>query len=117
MRGKFLSFLNKKKTDFPFIDPTKPMLFKKLNPLLHNELRLSLVSYLVTKTTARFSELKEVTHASAGNLSVQIKKLEEERYFTVHKSFENNYPRTDITITQEGIEAFKEYQSALKSYF
>lgn len=93
------------------------MLFKKLNPLLHNELRLSLVSYLVTKTTARFSELKEVTHASAGNLSVQIKKLEEERYFTVQKSFENNYPRTDITITQEGIEAFKEYQSALKSYF
>ena len=92
-------------------------MFKKLNPLLQNELRLAIMSYLVTKTHGRFSELKSVTNATAGNLSIQIKKLETARYITVEKRFENNYPLTVLTITQEGIDAFKQYLDALKSYF
>lgn len=92
-------------------------MFKKLNPLLHNELRLAVISYLVTKTNGSFSELKSVTQASAGNLSVQIKKLETAHYLTVEKRFENNYPLTILTITEEGIDAFKNYLDALKSYF
>lgn len=92
-------------------------MFKKLNPLLHNELRLAIISYLVTKKQAGFSELKSVTKASAGNLSVQIKKLEAEGYITVKKSFKNNYPHTKLSIEAEGIKAFKAYLAALKSYF
>ena len=92
-------------------------MFKKLNPLLHNELRLSIISYLVTKKQASFAELKSTTQASAGNLSVQIKKLEAAKYFTVQKSFKNNYPHTQLRITPEGIKAFKDYLEALKSYF
>lgn len=92
-------------------------MFKKLNPLLHNELRLSVMSYLVTKKQASFSELKAVTQATAGNLSVQIKKLEAAEYFTVEKSFKNNYPHTLLTITTVGEDAFKAYLKALKSYF
>ena len=92
-------------------------MFKKLNPLLHNELRLSITSYLVTKKQASFSELKQVTKASAGNLSVQIKKLEAAGYFSVEKSFKNNYPQTQLEITPAGEKAFKDYLKALKSYF
>ena len=92
-------------------------MFKKLNPLLHNELRLAVISYLVTKTNGSFSELKSITQASAGNLSVQIKKLEAAHYLTVEKRFENNYPLTVVTITEVGIDAFKSYLDALKSYF
>ena len=92
-------------------------MFKPLDPLLHNELRLAIVSYLVTKKQASFSELKTVTNASAGNLSVQIKKLEAAQFFTVEKSFKNNYPHTQLRITPVGIKAFKAYLTALKSYF
>ena len=66
---------------------------------------------------ASFSELKAVTQATAGNLSVQIKKLEAADYFTVEKSFKNNYPHTLLTITAVGEDAFKAYLKALKSYF
>ena len=66
---------------------------------------------------ASFSELKQVTKASAGNLSVQIKKLETEGYFSVEKSFKNNYPHTQLEITPAGEKAFKDYLKALKSYF
>lgn len=92
-------------------------MFKKLNPLLHNELRLAIISYLATKKEAGFSELKSVTKASAGNLSVQIKKLEAAAYITVEKSFKNNYPYTKLSIEVEGIKAFKAYLAALRTYF
>jgi len=82
-------------------------MFKKLNPLLHNELRLSIISYLVTKKQASFSELKQVTKASAGNLSVQIKKLEAEGYFSVEKSFKNNYPTHNWRLPLRGKKRFK----------
>ena len=91
-------------------------MFKKLDPLLHNELRLAVVAYLMAKQNVSFKELKEVTNATAGNLSIQLKKLEQANYLTIHKSFKDNYPLTQLNISKEGQYAFKIYFDALKSY-
>jgi len=91
-------------------------MFKKLNPLLHAQLRLAIISYLVAKGTSDFNELKEVTSATSGNLSVQLKKLEHADYLTITKGFLNNYQHTSVCITSKGIDAFEEYVETLKSY-
>lgn len=91
-------------------------MFKKLDPLLHNELRLAVIAYLIAKPKVSFKELKEVTNATAGNLSIQLKKLEKVNYINIHKSFKDNYPLTQLNITKEGQQAFKIYFDALKSY-
>ena len=58
----------------------------KLNPILHQELRLSIISFLSTVESANFKKLMEITNATKGNLSVQIKKLEQARYIKVKKN-------------------------------
>jgi DNA-binding MarR family transcriptional regulator len=69
-------------------------MFKKLDPLLHNELRLAVIAYLIAKQKVSFKELKGVTNATSGNLSIQLKKLEQVKYISIHKSFKDNYPLT-----------------------
>lgn len=91
-------------------------MFKDLDPLLHSQLRLAVVSLLVTLREADFSYLREKTGATAGNLSVQIDKLKQAGYITVEKSFRNNYPLTTCRITPKGLKAFKEYVENLKTY-
>ena len=91
-------------------------MFKPLDPLLHSELRLAVMSLLLSVKEADFSYLKERTGASAGNLSVQLNKLAEGGYITIEKSFKGNYPQTTCRITKPGIRAFEEYVNALKSY-
>ncbi|HMT28399.1 MAG TPA: transcriptional regulator [Bacteroidia bacterium] len=91
-------------------------MFKELDPLLHSQLRLSLVSLLVGVKEAEFSFLKEKTGATAGNLSVQIAKLSEAGYIEVSKSFRDNYPLTTCRITKKGLQAFEEYVENLKQY-
>lgn len=91
-------------------------MFKDLNPLLHSQLRLAIISYLVTKEESDFNELKEITKASSGNISVQIKKLEAAKYVQVNKGFKNNYQHTAIKITAQGLKAFEEYVAAIKQY-
>lgn len=86
----------------------------KLNKLLHQELRLAIVSFLAGVEWADFNKLLEVTEATKGNLSVQIKKLEEANYVKVKKSFKNNYPHTQCKLTDEGRKALDEYVIALK---
>lgn len=90
--------------------------FKKLNPLLHSQLRLAVISLLVGVEEAEFTYIKEKTGATAGNLSVQINKLKEADYIEVEKSFKDNYPLTRCSITQEGVKAFEEYVNALQTY-
>ncbi len=92
------------------------MSFKDLNPLLHSQLRLSVISYLISNTESDFNQLKEITDATSGNLSVQLKKLEEAGYLVIKKGFKNNYQHTAITITKKGIDAFEAYVEALKGY-
>ena len=91
-------------------------MFKDLNPLLHSQLRLAIVSYLISNGSSDFNELKEVTKATSGNISVQLKKLENENYITITKGFLNNYQRTSVEITKIGINAFEEYVKAIGGY-
>ncbi|MCF6240941.1 MAG: transcriptional regulator [Bacteroidales bacterium] len=91
-------------------------MYKKLNPILHSELRLAIVSFLVSKGKSDFNELKELTNATSGNLSVQLKKLEKEEYISITKGFLNNYQHTVIEITEKGLDAFEEYVNAIKKY-
>lgn len=91
-------------------------MLKKLNPLLHSELRLAIMSLLVTVEKAEFTFLKEKTNATAGNLSVQVSKLEEAGYINVEKGFKGKMPQTTCIITKEGIEAFEQYVEDLKGY-
>ncbi len=91
-------------------------MFKILNPILHSQLRLSIISFLVTNGKSNFNELKEITNATSGNISVQLKKLEKVKYIRIKKGFLNNYQHTSIEITKTGINAFEEYVNAIKQY-
>lgn len=91
-------------------------MFKELDPILHSQLRLAVVSLLISVKEAEFGFLKEKTNATAGNLSVQISKLKEAGYVEVNKQFKDNYPLTICKITQLGILAFEDYVNALQSY-
>jgi DNA-binding transcriptional ArsR family regulator len=91
-------------------------LFKELDPILHSQLRLAVMSLLISVKEAEFSFLKEKTNATAGNLSVQVTKLKEAGYIEVQKQFKDNYPQTMCKVTPKGIDAFEIYVKALQSY-
>ena len=91
-------------------------MFADLDPILHSQLRLAIVSLLVSEEKADFARIKEITKATSGNISVQIQKLETAGYITVKKSFKENYPNTEVQLTKEGLLAFERYVEALKSY-
>lgn len=92
------------------------MEFKDLDPILHSQLRLAVVSLLISVKEAEFTFIKEKTNATAGNLSVQINKLKEAGYIEVTKQFKDNYPQTTCKITPHGVKAFEEYVKNLQSY-
>ncbi len=91
-------------------------MYNDLNPILHSQLRLAIISLLMTYGDIDFSFIKEKTQATSGNISVQIKKLHEAGYIDVIKSFKNNYQHTRLRITDKGIAAFEEYVESLKKY-
>ncbi len=91
-------------------------MFKELDPILHSQLRLAVMSLLIGVKEAEFTFLKEKTGATAGNLSVQIQKLKEAGYIDVIKQFKDNYPQTICRITQQGIKSFEEYVKSLQTY-
>lgn len=91
-------------------------MFQQLDPLLHSQLRLSIMSLLVSLEEAEFTFLKEKTQATSGNLSVQIEKLQAANYIKVEKSFKGKYPLTKCSITSQGIKAFDIYVQALHGY-
>lgn len=91
-------------------------MFKELDPLLHSQLRLAVMSLLIGLESAEFIFLKEKTNATAGNLSVQLDKLSEAGYITITKSFKGKKPLTTCAITKKGIQAFETYVLSLKDY-
>ena len=91
-------------------------MFKKLDPILHLELRLAVMSVIVNLEEADFVYLREATGATAGNLSVQIDKLANAGYISIEKGFKGKKPQTLCRITSEGLKAFEEYVEALKTY-
>ncbi|HRX01020.1 MAG TPA: transcriptional regulator [Cyclobacteriaceae bacterium] len=91
-------------------------MFKELDPLLHSQLRLGIMSLLMSVDSAEFTFIKEQTGATAGNLSVQIDKLSEAGYIEVTKSFKGKKPLTTCAVTKKGLNAFENYVNALKQY-
>jgi predicted transcriptional regulator len=91
-------------------------MFKELDPILHSQLRLAVMSLLIAVKEAEFTFIKEKTNATAGNLSVQVQKLKEVGYIEVTKQFKDNYPQTICKITPHGINAFEDYVKALQQY-
>lgn len=89
---------------------------KELDPLLHSQLRLAVMSILMNVEEADFVYLKEKTESTAGNLSVQLEKLSNAGYIAVEKGFMGRKTRTVCKITDKGREAFEEYVEALRSY-
>jgi DNA-binding MarR family transcriptional regulator len=91
-------------------------IFKDLDPVLHSQLRLAIISILMRSKEADFTVLKESTQSTAGNLSVQINKLREAGYIEVVKDFKDNYPHTICKITAVGSKAFDLYVKSLQAY-
>lgn len=89
---------------------------KELDPLLHSQLRLAIVSLLLSVEEADFSYLKEQTRATSGNLSVQLDKLSAAGYIEVRKEIVGRKPRTTCRLTDKGRAALSEYVESLKEY-
>ncbi|GHE58093.1 MULTISPECIES: transcriptional regulator [Roseivirga] len=92
------------------------MPFEALDPLLHSQLRLAVMSLLISVESADFVYIKEQTGATAGNLSVQIDKLSSAGYISVEKKFEGKKPKTTCKITQTGVDAFENYVKNIQQY-
>jgi DNA-binding transcriptional ArsR family regulator len=90
--------------------------FRELDPILHSQLRLAVISLLVGTEVAEFTYIREQTESTAGNLSIQITKLKEAGYIDVKKQFRNNYPLTLCQLTPLGKQKFIEYVDTLKDY-
>ena len=91
-------------------------MFKPLDKILVNPIRLMIVSVLMKVENCDFNYLKKITKTTQGNLSIQLKKLKESGYISIHKSFENNYPKTSCSITKTGVKAFEGHFENLKNY-
>lgn len=90
--------------------------FKQLDPLLHSQLRLAVMSLLISLESAEFTFLKDKTESTAGNLSVQLDKLDKAGYIKITKSFKGKRPLTTCAITPTGVKAFESYVENLKNY-
>ncbi len=91
-------------------------MFNELDPILHSQLRLAVMSLLIGVKEAEFTFIREKTGATAGNLSVQIQKLKEAEYIEVTKQFKDNYPQTLCKVTRKGIDAFEQYVKDIQAY-
>ena len=91
-------------------------MFQDLDPLLHQQLRLQIITLLMSVESAEFNFLLNETGATRGNISVQMKKLEEAKYISIKKSFRDNYPLTTYTITEAGKIAFENYVKTIEAY-
>ena len=89
---------------------------KELDPLLHSQLRLAVMSILTSVAEADFTYLKKQTEATSGNLSIQLDKLSAAGYIDIEKGFAGKTPRTVCRITEKGRQAFDDYVDAIKTY-
>ena len=88
---------------------------KETEKLLFNPIRLKIISFLMTVETCTFKALLNVTDSSKGNLSVQLKKLNEAGLINIEKYFQKSYPTTDYSITKKGKDSFEEFYKQLIS--
>ena len=92
-------------------------MMQELDPLLHSQLRLAIMSILLSVEESDFVYLKEKTESTAGNLSVQLDKLTTAGYITKETDGSGTKPRTICKMTEKGREAMQKYVEALKTYF
>jgi DNA-binding transcriptional ArsR family regulator len=92
-------------------------MFTELDPLLHSQVRLAIMSLLISVKSAEFSFLMENIITTKGNLSFQLTKLKEAEYIEIKKSFKGNYPLTICEVTQKGIDAYEVYVNTIDEYF
>ena len=92
-------------------------MFKDLDPILHSQVRLAIMSLLISVKSAEFSFLLENIKTTKGNLSFQLAKLKEAKYIKIKKSFRGNYPLTTCEVTQKGIDAYEIYVNDIDEYF
>ena len=92
-------------------------MFRELDPILHTQVRLAIMSVLIGVKSAAFAFLLENIPTTKGNLSFQLNKLKEAGYIEIRKSFRGNYPLTTCMITKKGIEAYEKYIDAISGYF
>lgn len=88
----------------------------QLDPLLHSQLRLAVMSLLISVESADFVYIKEQTKATAGNLSVQLDKLSTAGYIDIEKGYQGKKPKTTCKITQKGVDAFEVYVKRIQQY-
>jgi DNA-binding MarR family transcriptional regulator len=81
----------------------------KLDRLVHERLRLGMLSALAVNESLTFTELKKLLETSDGNLSIHARKLEDAQYVTCTKTFENRFPKTDYRLTVTGRRALERY--------
>lgn len=91
-------------------------MYPELDPVLNTPIRLAIVSILIKVKQADFVYLMEMTNATQGNLSHQLKKLKEADYIEIQKGFKGNYPHTTCKLTQQGRQAFESYVESIKKY-
>jgi DNA-binding transcriptional ArsR family regulator len=92
-------------------------MFKDLDPILHSQVRLAIMSILIGVKNAEFSYLLEHIKTTKGNLSFQLNKLKEAGYIDIKKSFKGNYPLTTCEITEQGANAYEIYVHSIEEYF
>ena len=81
----------------------------ELDPVIHERMRLGIISVLAVREALTFSELKRLLEATDGNLSVHARKLEDANYIVCSKSFAGRVPRTEYRITSTGRRALERY--------
>jgi DNA-binding HxlR family transcriptional regulator len=87
----------------------------ELDRLIHERLRLGIVSALAANDRLSFNDLKRLLRTTDGNLSVHARKLEEAQYIACEKSFDGRMPRTEYRLTQAGRRAFEKYLAHMES--
>lgn len=88
---------------------------KNLDRLIHERIRLGIVSALAVNESLSFKELKKILNASDGNLSVHARKLEEAEYITCNKSFDGRMPKTEYGLTSDGRKALEKYLAHMEA--
>ncbi len=86
-----------------------------LDRLIHERIRLGIVSALAAEDSLSFGDLKNILRTSDGNLSVHARKLEKAGYIAVKKGFEDRKPRTEYTLSEKGRAALKVYLSQMEN--
>jgi DNA-binding HxlR family transcriptional regulator len=92
-----------------------PAAAAELDRLIHERIRLAIVSALAVNESLTFNDLKQLLNTTDGNLSVHARKLEEEQYVVCTKSFEGRVPRTEYKLTAAGRRALERYLGHMES--